>query len=136
MCLVVPIEGEKRLLDMAVDGDSFTDVRLGVYKNDYTPVSGSVFADFTAANFSGYAVATPSFSAATTVNGRGEIIDSAARDFTHNGGGTSNTCYGYYVYDNANSKILWAERFGSALLMAVSGDKIRITLHLAMGSAN
>lgn len=136
VCLIVPEEGQKKLLDMLVGATGFTGVRLRLYKNNYTPVAGSVYSSFTEADFSGYAGVTPSFSAATIVNGKGNIQDSAARDFTHNGGGTANTVYGYYVVESGSTKILWAERFPSPLLMSVGGDKITITLSFSMGSAN
>lgn len=136
MCLVIPQEGEKQLLDMLIGGDTFADVRLRLYKNNYTPVAGSVYSDFTSADFSGYAQETPSFGAATLVNGKGTITDSAARDFEHNGGGTANTIYGYYVVESVANKILWAERFGSPVLLTVAGDKVTITLQFQLGSAN
>jgi len=136
MCLVVPNEGEVRLLDMLVGGDSFTDVRLRLYKNNYTPVAGSTFGDFTQADFSGYAEETPAFGSATVVNGKGTIVDAAARLFIHTGGGTANTVYGYYVVDDLNNEILWAERFPSPILMSVAADQIAITLQFALGSAN
>lgn len=136
MALVVPDEGEVSLLDMLVDGDGFSSVRIRLYKNNLTPDEDTVYGDMTECDFSGYAQVTPSFGAASVVSHKGKIVDSAARNFTHNGGGTSNTVYGYYVVDSTGTRLLWVERFASPITMANSGDQIQLTAAFTANSEN
>lgn len=128
MPLIVPDEGEVAMLDMLVNGDSFANVRLRLYQNNLTPDQDTVYGDFAVATFSGYGEETPSFGAASIVSHKGKIVDSAERTFVHNGGGTSNTIYGYYVVDSVNNLVLWAERFATPQSMSNNGDLIGITL--------
>jgi len=127
---------KRPVLDMLVSGDSFALVVLRLYKNNVTPDEDSVFADFDEANFSGYAEEVPAFGAASIVGHKGKIVDGAAREFIHNGGATANTIYGYYVVDDATSKVLWAERFSAPQAVANNGDKITITLAFTANSEN
>lgn len=80
---------------------------LRLYKNDYTPVIGSTSANFTECNFSGYS------SQATTLWGtaysalagaRGES-DDTVHLFAHDGGGTANDVYGFYLTDGSGNYI-------------------------------
>ncbi len=136
MGLVVPDEGEVHLLDMLVGGTDMTGLHLRLYKNNLTPDQDTVLSDFTEADFSGYAQVSPSFGSASTVSHKGKIVDTSARNFTHNGGGTSNTVYGYYLVNSFDNVCLWAERFSSSQVVAVSGDTITITLALTAQSEN
>ncbi len=136
MSLIVPDEGEVAMLDMLVNGDGMAGLHLRLYQNNLTPDQDTVLADFTEATFSGYAEDSPSFGAAATVSHKGKIVDTAARDFTHSSGGTSNTVYGYYLVNAPDTKVLWAERFSSPQVVAVNGDKITITLALTENSEN
>ena len=58
MALVVANTGENKINDLWIAGQTIV---LGLYQNDYTPVAGSVYADFTAATFSGYAAQNITF---------------------------------------------------------------------------
>ena len=119
-------EGEKRILDFLTAGMSRACM---LFKNNYTPVAASVFADFTDADFSGYSAGGAALSyAAATTNGGGQSQSLATQvSFSHNGGGTANDIYGYAIYDSVSSKILKAERFDTLINMAASGDVIKIT---------
>jgi hypothetical protein len=138
MPLVVPDVGELYMLDRiraALNAPVITFLRL--YQNNYTPVQGSVLADFTEATFSGYAqLAVTDFGAAATVSNKAKIICAAAKVFSHSGGATSNTIYGYHVVYLGAPTILYAERFASPIVMAVSGDVISITPALTLNSEN
>lgn len=132
MALHVPDVGKVRLLDMLVDGDGFSGVRCRLYKNSVTISDATVLGDFTEANFSGYSQSTPSFGSASIVSGKGKIIEGSFETFIHNGGGTSNSVYGYYVVDSATPELLWAEAFPSPISVANNGDEIDIKLALTM----
>lgn len=136
--LVVPDEGEKALLNLLRGGGmAGVTVKLKLFKSNTTPTQATVLADFTEADFSGYNYATPSFGAATTDgSNKGVIQDSAARVFTHNGGGTANTVYGYYIEDTTNGKLLWAERFDASQSVSANGDNISVTAKLTAQSEN
>src|SRR5437867_6622616 len=58
MSLLVPDVGERKFLNVAINGVANEDLTLKLYKNNYTPVEGSVAGDFTEATFTGYAAVT------------------------------------------------------------------------------
>lgn len=127
MAAVVPNAGKKKLLELAVKETSPENFSLRLFKNDYTPVAGSVAGDFTVADFTGYANATltrASWGSATTADP--SVIAYAAQTFTMSGG-SAQTIYGYYVVGATSGTILWAERFSSAITLALTGDNISIT---------
>lgn len=90
-----------------VTGQALT---LHLFQNNYTPVKGSVLANFTEANFGGYTggVALAGWTAPALSAGR---MVSQANPITQtcDGTGAANTIYGYYVKDAANV-VQWAER--------------------------
>ena len=82
----------------------------GLYKNNFTPTEDSVIGDVTPANFSGYA-GLQSFSSWNAATWGSPRATATAADvvWTHNGGGTPNDIYGYYVVDGSGA-LAWAER--------------------------
>src|SRR4051794_24675060 len=115
--LVVANGGENKINDLFI-AQASTNLRVRLFKNNYTPIATTVVGDLTEANFSGYAAVTPSFGSSATVTSKGTITDGSSRDFTHNGGATSNTVYGYYVtYESGGSTLLWAEKFDNPLTL-------------------
>ncbi len=106
---------------------------INLYKNDYTPVSGSVEADFTIADFSGY-VADQTLSGWTgpVPDGAGRMIsNSDPATWTHDAGAGGNAIYGWYMLDGATGIIVCAERFTTAPIgMNVNGDTLSVTPHL------
>lgn len=107
---------------------------LHLYQNNYVPVDASVLGNFTEATFSGYADAVIAMQTPAEVAGKAVSIDLVARTFTHNGGGTANTVYGYYVYDPFLGKLIWAERFAAPISMSAIPDIISIQLQLTLDS--
>ncbi len=132
--LVVANTGENKINDLWPVGQT---VKLALFKSNTTPVAGTVYTDLTPADFSGYTAtgpATITFGASATVSGKGTLTASSATDFTHNGGATSNTVYGYFVY--IGTTLLWAERFDTSQVMANNGDKLTITPKFTLNSEN
>lgn len=83
---------------------------LKLFKNDYTPVDTSTLANFTEADFDGYAPITLNAWGNAFINGSNIAeIDEVVRTFTCTGNTTPNTIYGYYLEDVAN-QYLFAER--------------------------
>jgi hypothetical protein len=127
MSLVFANEGLVNVLNKLTAATGWANVRIKLYKNNYTPLHSSVLADFTEADFSGYTAVTPSYGSATLSGDTATTTDSSSRDFTHDSGGTTNTIYGYYVVDITDAKVLFAELFSSSQVMQNNGDKITIT---------
>jgi hypothetical protein len=118
MAFVIPNEGEVVWLRRALtpDAGDADPLHLHLYKNNFTPLFGSVLADFTECDFAGYAVAdvvpanwpTPG----SVANRAQSIYQPAPLVFTPSAG--SQNAYGYYLTDNADSVVLIAERFNDA----------------------
>jgi len=123
MSLKVPNVGELVLLDKLLAADDYT---LHLYKNNYTPVDGSVIGDFTEADFSGYSGGEDitGWSAAVIVAGRAESTGDPI-DQTHNGGATGNTIYGFYVVDSGGN-LCWAERDPNPFVINANGQIYRV----------
>lgn len=117
--------------DATADGDELGGV-LRLYKNNYTPLVGSVAGDFTPANFSGYGhydllAGGQEFPAATPDGSNDAESVHADINFVHNGGGTANDIYGWYLLDQSGNLIA-AERYASApFTMAVNGATFTVT---------
>jgi len=103
-------------------------LKVRLFKNNYTPVAGSVIGSFTEANFSGY---TPgslgTLAAATTVSGRASTTAGTANTWTKSGA-TGNDIYGYYVTDSGGTVLYWAERGSAApYSMNTNGEGLSVT---------
>jgi hypothetical protein len=104
-----------------------------LFTNNHTPVDGDVLTTYTEATFSGYAEVTcPSFGAAYNNSlSQAEADGSSTATFICNGGGTTNSIYGYYV--KQGTTLLWAELFaGAPISMANNGDRIGVYLSLTL----
>jgi hypothetical protein len=106
-------------------------MRIALFKNDYTPLITSTLANFTAADFGGYS--GPLTLDAWTAAGGGwvsprYVVVHPAKTWTADGSST-NTIYGYYVYDNTLSALLFAERraTGGVVVGGVAGQTYTVT---------
>jgi hypothetical protein len=112
MALVVPDVGEVLLLSYALDKVVPGNVFLRIFKNNYTPVEGSVIGDFTEADAAGYGEIELEGNDWTIATDGGVTTASFAQQtFTFTAASTN---YGYYVVNNAKNQVLWAERFSDA----------------------
>ena len=120
--LVFVNDGLERALEVLIT-EMEAGWELGLYKNDWTPAQGDDIGDVTACDFSGYTGLEPlaNFSAPVQDGTRWKTeADPIVQ--SHNGGGTSNLVYGYYVV-NGSGVLMYAERDPSGpRLMAGSGD--------------
>jgi len=127
--LLVPDEGEVNLLSHALNKIASADVKLCLFTNNYTPVEGSVYADFTEAVAAGYARITLTGASWTITTTTGVTTATYAQQtFTLTAASTN---YGYFVINNAGDKVLWAERFSDAPHTIPSGggtEKITVNL--------
>ena len=124
MSLVVPDEGERRLLEYIVNKASPTNLVLHLYTNSVT-LSGETFStgSFVQASASGYSPVTlvgSNWTASTTA-GVSAAVYSAGITFSFSVG---QDIQGYYVTNTSNN-ILWAEEFpGAPFSLPVAGGDI------------
>lgn len=125
MSATYTLEGQKDKLDDYIGGAGT--IKVGLFITS-TPTGKNVaLASIVAATFSGYATQTPSWAAGTTdANNKFNRVGGTCT-YTHNGGGTSNSVLGYYVWNDTTSKLLFYEAFGAPISMASNGDTITIT---------
>ena len=118
-----------KTLDAATSGFA-GNYKIGLFKNNFTPGNTSVIGDVTPADFSGYStVGLHTFSswASATWNSPRAEATHADVTWTHNGGGTSNDIYGYYVVDGSGN-LAWAERYASApVTLSGSGQSFTVS---------
>ena len=127
MPLLVPDVGENLILAMIVNKTAPQDLVLRLYSSNTTPAETDTAATYTEATFSGYAAANLAGATWGGPSG-GTITYGSQQTFTHNGGGVSNSIYGYFVTQLTSGILLYAERDGSApFTLANNGDNVKIT---------
>lgn len=126
MAINVPTTGENIALEVLVNKTAAQDLVLKLYQNNIVPSDTDTAATYTEATFSGYAPVT--LTGASWGAASGGSIAFAQQTFTHNGGGVSNSIYGYYVVQATSGTLVYSERDPSAaFLIANLGDNIKIT---------
>jgi hypothetical protein len=116
-----------RMLAMIGDlNDSAVTFRL--FKSNTTPTKSTIIGDMTECDFSGYSSVDAADWALLSLTGHVQTIEADDVVFSHDGGGTANDVYGYYVTDPGNSFMYWSERFPSAPVnMGSSGQSITVS---------
>lgn len=131
MALLVPDIGEVEMLSRILNKVATGDVKLHLYKNDYTPVEGSALANFTECTAAGYAVKTLTGANWTIATASG-ISEASYAEQTFNFTATE-VVYGYYITDSGTTKVLYAERFTSAPFNIPSGGgSVKVTPKLQL----
>lgn len=129
MALLFPNSGENLVLEMIVNKTAAQNLVLKLFSSNTTPSETDTAGTYTEATFSGYAAITltgASWGAASTT------IAYAQQTFTHNGGGVSNSIYGYFVVQVTSGTLLYAERDASApFTLTNNGDNVKITPTIA-----
>jgi len=120
MSLVVPDEGEVKLLEYIVNKTAPSDLVLHLYVDDVDlsleDFNAGSFSESTAAGYSAETLSGSNWSIATTAGVTAAVYNtSVAFSFTE-----SDSVYGYYV-TNSSNEILWAERFPGAPFNLPSG---------------
>lgn len=126
MPLLVPDVGEVNLLSRMVNKIATGDVKLRLFKNNYTPVEAATAASFTQANAAGYAEQTLTGATWTVATNAG-VTEASYPERTFNFT-AADTIYGYYVVDSAGTTVLWAERFdGAPFNIPAGGGSVKVT---------
>ncbi|GAA1749379.1 hypothetical protein [Nonomuraea bangladeshensis] len=129
MTLVVVNQGEEAFLD-AILAVGYT---LRLFKNDVTDgltagqVEALTEADFTEADFTGYASAALTGGGWTTSAGDPATGTYAAQNFISSADQTPQTLYGYYVTRTSDGALQWFEEFTTPLVIEFDGEFIRVT---------
>jgi hypothetical protein len=139
MTLLVPDEGEVRMLTELLDGGtSRENWTLKLYKNDKTPAEADTPAAYTECDFTDYVAKTLTRTVGAGTWGTPATADGTTSSTYNSGtplswtcGASGNTVYGYYVVGASSGKLIYAERFGSARTL-VNGDVLNLTPKLEL----
>lgn len=136
MPLKIPDAALAAILNFKTTAFNTMGIRLHLFTNNYTPVAGSVLANFTEATFVGYASAIVGAWAAPSTSGGRASSQPPVITFTAPGGGLPQTVYGYYVTDAASTIVYWAERDPAAtpFVFSAPGNQYSVQLKLTEGS--
>ena len=136
MALLVPNEGEGLMLENIVNKTAPQALIIQLYKNNYTPVETSAYADFTAADFTGYSDTGPvtlTGASWTVTPGAPTYAGYAQQTWTSSAGSQSQPVYGYYIYTTTSTKCMWAELFTDGPYTIVNnGDAIKVTPYIEL----
>lgn len=116
--------GTLSVMDELAD-NYFPTLAVALFQNDFIPTDASVLADFTEANFVGYApqsINTPN--PAFLNGGLAAEVDADLVTFTQTGGAPQRV-YGYFVYDPA-LVVVCAQRFPASILMTGAGASLDV----------
>jgi hypothetical protein len=131
MALLVPDEGEVRLLTYALKSTCPATYKLKLYKTDVTPAEADTIASYTVCDATGYGDATITNADDWTVATDTGTTTATCAEKTFTFTAASNI-YGYYVVDETgDDKVLWAEKFSDAPhVIPAGGGTQKITLKL------
>jgi len=129
MALVLAIDGRKRALNTRLrnlnTGENFV---YHLYSNNYTPVDGSVLANFTESAFAGYASQIVLAADWTSPVDDGTCVTCTAPAHTWTStGAPAEQAYGYFVTSSVDAVLLWAEKFAAPVDMSLAGRSTILT---------
>ena len=127
MSLVLPDQGEAIAVKALVNHTAPQNLSLRLYKNDKTPADGDTEANYTVADFAGYASVTLTGGSWVVVEGAPTEATYAQQTFTRSSTGAAQTIYGYYLVQVTSGKLVWVERFASAVVITNAGETIKVT---------
>lgn len=128
MTLLVVNQGEAIALEALVNKTAPQNLVLRLFKNNKTPTETDTEADYTEADFTGYAAATLTGASWTSTPGAPSEVSYAQQTFTSSAGSQSQPVYGYYLTQAISGKLVLAERFTDGPYTIVNnGDQIKVT---------
>jgi hypothetical protein len=128
MSLLCPSQGDVLALGIITNQTTQGNLKLHLFKNNYTPVETSTYSSFTESTATGYSAKTLTGAtwSISTDGGGTTTATYPAQTFTYT---ATETIYGYYVTDNGNTTCLFAERFSDGPYVIPSGGgSVTITL--------
>ena len=140
MALLVPNQAEARMIGMLVNATTAQNLNLvlRLYKNNLTPASTDVLADYTESTFTNYAAVTLTSGSwtvtAATSGAPATATQTSATTFSCTAT-TSELTYGYYLQQAGATVIMWAERFSDGpYTIANNGDKVILAAALTLST--
>lgn len=127
MALLVPDVGEVELLSRMLNKNAPDNVVLKLYTNNRTPAEGDDASSYTVSTGTGYADITLTGASWTVATAAGTTTaEYAQQTFTYTGAEAN--IYGYYVVNNAETVLLWAEIFSDGpYSIPAGGGSVKIT---------
>lgn len=136
MALYLPDAGEIKFLERAFGkSDSSAAVVVRLYVNDYTPVAGSVAADFTEMSTNSYSGVAYFSSNWVVTTIAGVASASQAEHLFEFSAGDPVVVYGCYITDDDDGTVIFAERFASPQTIELDTDTITITPVVTLSTA-
>jgi hypothetical protein len=129
MALVLADVGADLILGTFFNSTAQQNLKLKLYATDVTPADTDTHASYTEATGGDYAAKTLTNNSWTITSGN-DPSDAvyAEQTWTFTGALTTNgTIYGYYVTNNAENVLVYAERFASTFTPANNGDQLKLT---------
>jgi hypothetical protein len=127
MALKVPDVGDLFFLADLIS-NSLQGAWCKLYRVDIVPTFATVLGDITEANFSGYVKKVLNSWSPQVILGIRAYTENDPVNFTHNGGATANSIFGYYVVDSTESELLFLEKDSlGPIVMAANLDNYRVT---------
>ena len=128
MALVFFNQGETIALEALLNKTAGQNVKLKLFRSNTTPAEGHTEADYTEANFTGYAEVTLTGASWTVTAGAPGIAAYAQQTFSSTANQATQYIYGYYYVQVTSGKAIAAERFSDGpYAVTNNGDNIKIT---------
>jgi len=121
---MLQITNVAKLILLELKMDYIRSLRLHLYQNDYVPTGASGIADFTEADFSGYAAQAVDDWTDPELNGLNQAVTTTAlHTFTQTSEDVVCDVYGYYVTEADDTTVVFAERDSAAPVAFTATDK-------------
>lgn len=125
MSFVLTDDGKVWLL---ANGLNNSDVRLGLFKNNLTIVAGTHIGSVTPCDFTGYAASALTWGGSSIDGGDHATETATPVVFTQGTPGTTNSIYGYYLYETVGPTLLGGDQLpGAPFVTASAGDSVTVT---------
>lgn len=135
MALLVPDTGEIYMLQNIVGKNATANtLYLKLYQNAVTPGEANTVADYTEANFTGYANIALTGASWTVSSASGySNATYAIQTYTSSAAQSTQQIYGYYVTSGPGGQLLWAEKFTDGPYpITNNGDAIKVTPFISL----
>jgi hypothetical protein len=111
-----------------------TNLKLKLFRNNYSYSPDNIYSLYTEANFSGYAEAAvgPTSWNAPIEDGSGHVYMEFVTplSFAHNGGGVSNDIFGWILVDPTDNSLIAVANYATAITLAALSDDIDVKIRV------
>lgn len=128
MALIAFNKGVQEMLKRILNYSATGNVYLKLYRNNLALAETTAVADFTEANFTGYAAIALNGATFTITDADPSVASYPQQEFISSAGSQNQLIYGYYITNFAGTIALWAEAFTDGPYNIVNnGDKVKVT---------